>query len=59
MVGLACLEVDVARQGESEQEALANLKVAIELHSNRRKLRARSTFLELRPFFLGDRDKLG
>jgi len=27
-----CLEVDVASQGESEEEALANLKEAIELH---------------------------
>lgn len=27
-----CLEVDVASQGESEQEALANLKEALELH---------------------------
>jgi predicted RNase H-like HicB family nuclease len=28
-----CLEVDVASQGESEEEALANLKEALELHS--------------------------
>jgi predicted RNase H-like HicB family nuclease len=27
-----CLEVDVASQGETEEEALANLKEAIELH---------------------------
>jgi predicted RNase H-like HicB family nuclease len=27
-----CLEIDVASQGESEQEALANLKEALELH---------------------------
>lgn len=27
-----CLEVDVASQGESEQEALANLREALELH---------------------------
>ena len=27
-----CLEVDVASQGESEEEALANLKEALELH---------------------------
>ncbi|CAN5615052.1 MAG: type II toxin-antitoxin system HicB family antitoxin [Actinomycetota bacterium] len=27
-----CLEVDIASQGESEDEALANLKEAIELH---------------------------
>jgi predicted RNase H-like HicB family nuclease len=27
-----CLEVDVASQGETEQEALANLKEALELH---------------------------
>lgn len=27
-----CLEVDVASQGESEEEALENLKDAIELH---------------------------
>jgi predicted RNase H-like HicB family nuclease len=27
-----CLEVDVASQGESEQEALADLKEALELH---------------------------
>jgi predicted RNase H-like HicB family nuclease len=27
-----CLEVDIASQGESEQEALANLKEALELH---------------------------
>jgi hypothetical protein len=27
-----CLEVDVASQGESEEEALANLKGALELH---------------------------
>ena len=27
-----CLEVDVASQGESEDEALANLKEALELH---------------------------
>lgn len=27
-----CLELDVASQGESEEEALANLKEALELH---------------------------
>lgn len=27
-----CIEVDVASQGETEQEALANLKEALELH---------------------------
>jgi predicted RNase H-like HicB family nuclease len=27
-----CLEVDVASQGETQEEALANLKEAIELH---------------------------
>jgi hypothetical protein len=27
-----CLEVDVASQGETEAEALANLKEALELH---------------------------
>ncbi len=27
-----CLEVDVASQGKSEQEALANLREALELH---------------------------
>ena len=27
-----CLEIDIASQGESEQEALANLKEAMELH---------------------------
>jgi predicted RNase H-like HicB family nuclease len=27
-----CLEVEVASQGESEEEALANLKEALELH---------------------------
>jgi hypothetical protein len=27
-----CLEVDVASQGESEEQALANLKEALELH---------------------------
>ncbi len=27
-----CLEVDVASQGESEEDALANLKEALELH---------------------------
>lgn len=27
-----CLEVDVASQGESEQEALANLREALELY---------------------------
>lgn len=27
-----CLEIDVASQGETEQEALANLKEALELH---------------------------
>ena len=27
-----CLEVDIASQGESEEEALANLKEALELH---------------------------
>jgi predicted RNase H-like HicB family nuclease len=27
-----CFEVDVASQGESEDEALANLKEALELH---------------------------
>lgn len=27
-----CLEVDVASQGHSEEEALANLKEALELH---------------------------
>jgi len=27
-----CLEVDVASQGETEEEALTNLKEALELH---------------------------
>ena len=27
-----CLELDIASQGETEQEALANLKEALELH---------------------------
>jgi predicted RNase H-like HicB family nuclease len=27
-----CLEVDVASQGESEEQALANLREALELH---------------------------
>jgi predicted RNase H-like HicB family nuclease len=27
-----CLELDVASQGESEEEALANLREALELH---------------------------
>ncbi|MDR3748791.1 MAG: type II toxin-antitoxin system HicB family antitoxin [Acidobacteriota bacterium] len=27
-----CLEVDVASQGDTEEEALANLKEALELH---------------------------
>ena len=27
-----CIEVDVASQGESEEEALSNLKEALELH---------------------------
>ena len=27
-----CLEVDVASQGETEEEALANLQEALELH---------------------------
>ena len=27
-----CLELDVASQGETEEEALANLKEALELH---------------------------
>ncbi len=27
-----CLEVDVASQGKTEEEALANLRVALELH---------------------------
>jgi predicted RNase H-like HicB family nuclease len=27
-----CLEVDVASQGETEEQALANLKEALELH---------------------------
>jgi len=27
-----CLEVDVASQGETEEEALGNLKEALELH---------------------------
>ena len=27
-----CLEVDVASQGENEEDALANLKEALELH---------------------------
>ena len=27
-----CLEIDVASQGESEEEALANLREALELH---------------------------
>ena len=27
-----CIEVDVSSQGESEEEALANLKEALELH---------------------------
>jgi predicted RNase H-like HicB family nuclease len=30
-----CLEVDVASQGETEEEALANLKEALELHFER------------------------
>ncbi len=30
-----CLEIDVASQGDTEQEALANLKEAIELHFER------------------------
>jgi len=30
--GSQCIEVDVASQGESEEEALANLKEALELH---------------------------
>jgi len=28
-----CLELDIASQGETEEEALANLKEALELHS--------------------------
>ncbi len=27
-----CLEIDIASQGETEEEALANLKEALELH---------------------------
>ena len=27
-----CLELDIASQGETEEEALANLKEALELH---------------------------
>ncbi len=27
-----CLDIDVASQGETEEEALSNLRVAIELH---------------------------
>ena len=27
-----CLEIDIASQGQTEQEALANLKEALELH---------------------------
>jgi predicted RNase H-like HicB family nuclease len=27
-----CLEIDIASQGETEEEALANLKEAVELH---------------------------
>jgi len=27
-----CIEVDIASQGESEEEALSNLKEALELH---------------------------
>ncbi len=27
-----CLEIDIASQGETEDEALANLKEALELH---------------------------
>lgn len=27
-----CLEIDIASQGESEEEALANLQEALELH---------------------------
>lgn len=27
-----CLELDIASQGETEEEALANLKEAVELH---------------------------
>jgi predicted RNase H-like HicB family nuclease len=27
-----CLELDIASQGDSEEEALANLKEALELH---------------------------
>ena len=27
-----CLEIDVASQGETEEEALANLREALELH---------------------------
>jgi predicted RNase H-like HicB family nuclease len=30
-----CLEIDIASQGESEEEALANLKEALELHFER------------------------
>jgi predicted RNase H-like HicB family nuclease len=30
-----CLEFDIASQGETEEEALANLKEAIELHFER------------------------
>lgn len=30
-----CLEVDVASQGQTEEEALANLKEALELHFER------------------------
>ena len=30
-----CLEVDIASQGSTEEEALANLREALELHGNR------------------------
>jgi predicted RNase H-like HicB family nuclease len=43
-----CLEVDVASQGETEEEALANLREALELHSSRRQLPTFPAFARLR-----------
>jgi predicted RNase H-like HicB family nuclease len=39
-----CLEFDVASQGETEEEALANLKEALELHLEPRARHARPSF---------------
>ena len=43
-----CLEIDIASQGETEQEALDNLKEALELHFDPRTLPECPRFARLR-----------